>query len=267
MPTDYSGYWTGQIRGTNTANFTLEVEQDGEALTGVAHFNEPSIGQYRYEITGVASEFLSCKMRPLSQSGQFLLGEVTAIGTLDGAGMLSGKWGSSNGMHGVFSAERFRDAALKDALPVQNSIFIVHGHDEACRLTVARYLEALQLTPVILHEQVNMGKTIIEKFETFASRAGYAIVLATPDDYGYPVGKEEEKRARARQNVVLELGYFVGALGREKTILLVKGDVELPSDLMGVLECRMDQTDGWKMTLARELSAAGFQIDMNLALK
>lgn len=108
--------------------------------------------------------------------------------------------------------------------------------------------------------------TVIEKFEEFAGRAGFAVVLMTPDDFGYPVGKEEEKKSRPRQNVVLELGYFSAKLGRDKTLVLTKGDIEMPSDVLGLVYEAMDKNEGWKMRLARELKAAGFAIDMNKAI-
>ena len=104
--------------------------------------------------------------------------------------------------------------------------------------------------------------TLIEKFEKSAAKAGFAIILVTPDDVGFPIGKEEQKQFRARQNVVLELGYFAGALGRRKTFVLLKGDVEFPSDIIGVVYHRMDG-EGWKVQLARELIAAGYSVDLN----
>jgi predicted nucleotide-binding protein len=109
--------------------------------------------------------------------------------------------------------------------------------------------------------------TVIEKFEDFAGRAGFAVVLMTPDDVGCAVGKEQERALRPRQNVVLELGYFVGRLGRSKTIVLTKGDPEMPSDVLGLVYESMDKSEGWKLRLARELKAAGFEIDMNRAIE
>jgi predicted nucleotide-binding protein len=88
----------------------------------------------------------------------------------------------------------------------------------------------------------------------------------TPDDFGYPGGKEEEKKHRPRQNVVLELGYFAARLGRDKTLVLTRGDVEMPSDFLGLVYEAMDKGEGWKMRLARELKAAGFDIDLNRAI-
>jgi len=119
---------------------------------------------------------------------------------------------------------------------------------------------------VILQEQINRGMTVIEKFEDLAGRAGFAVVLMTPDDMGHAAGKEQEKKYRPRQNVVLELGYFVGRLGRSKTLVLTKGEVEMPSDVLGLVYESMDRTEGWKIRLARELKASGFEIDLNRAL-
>ncbi|OGR06604.1 MAG: hypothetical protein A2520_04985 [Deltaproteobacteria bacterium RIFOXYD12_FULL_53_23] len=108
--------------------------------------------------------------------------------------------------------------------------------------------------------------TVIEKFEDFAARAGFAVVLMTSDDFGYPVGKEEEKKHRPRQNVVLELGYFAAHLGRSKTFVLTKGDIEMPSDVLGLVYEQLDRNEGWKIRLARELQSAGFEIDLNRAI-
>lgn len=170
---------------------------------------------------------------------------------------------SEIGTEGVLSATRFENKQLVPALPDNNSVFLVHGHDEGAKHSVARFLEQLGVKPVILQEQINRGMTVIEKFEEFAARAGFAVILMTPDDFGYPIGKEEEKKQRPRQNVVLELGFFAAKLGRAKTLVLIKGDVEMPSDVMGLVYEPMDRTEGWKMRLARELKAAGFEIDMN----
>ena len=108
--------------------------------------------------------------------------------------------------------------------------------------------------------------TVIEKFEDFAARAGFAVVLITPDDQGFPKGKKDQKKYRARQNVILELGYFAAKLGRHRTVVLTNGEIELPSDVLGLVYKNMDKGEGWKMKLARELKAAGFEIDLNKAV-
>jgi predicted nucleotide-binding protein len=144
-------------------------------------------------------------------------------------------------------------------------VFLVHGHDEAAKQTTARFLEQLHLTAIVLSERPSEGRTVIEKFER-NSDVGFAVVLMTPDDVGYQRGMDDQPRPRARQNVVLELGYFVGRLTRARVAVLYKGSVELPSDYHGVLYIPMDEANGWKLHLARELKNAGMEVDMNDAL-
>ena len=143
-------------------------------------------------------------------------------------------------------------------------VFVVHGRDEGARDKVARFLERLDLKPVVLHEQPNEGRTIIEKFEDFA-HVGFAVVLLTPDDTGRLQDDAGDFKPRARQNVIFEFGYFVGKLGRERVCALVKGDVERPSDYDGVLYIPLDDSGGWEMRLLQELKSAGYAIDANRA--
>lgn len=147
-------------------------------------------------------------------------------------------------------------------LPGNGEIFIVHGHDELAKQNVARFITKLDLEPIILHEQPSGGKTIIEKLEAHIL-VDFAVVLLTPDDVGYHVGDEAQKKKRARQNVILELGLFLGALGRKRVCALHKGDVEIPSDYQGVIFIPMDDAGAWTMLLARELKKAGINFDMN----
>lgn len=144
--------------------------------------------------------------------------------------------------------------------PDSRKVFLVHGHDTAPREAAARLLEKTGFQPIILHEQANQGKTIIEKFEANAD-VGFAVVLLTPDDFGAAIGAEPHPRAR--QNVILELGYFIGRLGRERVCALKLGDVELPSDIFGVVWTDFDAAGAWKQALAKELSAAGYSVDWN----
>jgi len=143
-------------------------------------------------------------------------------------------------------------------------VFIVHGHDHGTRSTVARFVETFpNLKPIILDEQPNAGRTIIEKFEQESESAGFAIVIATPDDIG-TAKSSSDLQSRARQNVIFELGYFAGRLGRDRVCVIKKGDVEIPSDLYGVLYIEFDEGDGWQLKLAKEMKAAGLDIDLNL---
>jgi predicted nucleotide-binding protein len=114
-------------------------------------------------------------------------------------------------------------------------IFIVHGHSETAKLQLKSLLSALGLQPLILSEQTHRGRTIMEELEHWSVTCSFAFVLMTPDDIG---GEEQASLRRARQNVILELGWFMGRLGRENVILISQGDLELPSDVLGVLYLR-----------------------------
>ena len=141
-------------------------------------------------------------------------------------------------------------------------VFIVHGHDNELKETLARFLEKIGLEPIILHEQVNGGLTIIEKFQA-NSDVQFAIVLMTPDDVGNTKENIDNLNERARQNVILELGYFMGKLGRDRVCALLKGNVERPSDYDGVVYIAVDSSNGWKLLLAKELKEAQLDFDSN----
>ncbi|MDB2043000.1 nucleotide-binding protein [Clostridium perfringens] len=144
-----------------------------------------------------------------------------------------------------------------------NEVFIVHGRDNEVKLEIARYLERLNLKPIILHEQASGGKTIIEKIEEYTN-VRYAIVLYTPCDIGGLKGnKIEDLKDRARQNVVFEHGYLMGKIGRNNVAALVKGNIETPNDISGVVYISMQESN-WKIDLAKELKEAGYKIDFNL---
>lgn len=149
--------------------------------------------------------------------------------------------------------------------PMSNKVFIVHGHDGEARETAARFLSKIGFEPIILNEQANRGRTIIEKVEANAD-VGFAVVLLTPDDMGRAKG-DTDLEPRARQNVLLELGYFMAKLGRDKVCALRRGNVSVPSDFAGVVWETMDDTGGWRQTLARELQAAGHSVDWNKVMR
>ena len=147
----------------------------------------------------------------------------------------------------------------------KTNVFVVHGHDDAAKHEVARLIQNAGLKPIILHEQASMGNTIIEKLEHY-SDVGFAIVLLTPDDVGR-AQSQKELQPRARQNVIAELFYFLGKLGRNNICALKKGTIEIPSDIGGVVYIDLDAAGGWKMGLLRELEAAGYTIDWAQALR
>lgn len=143
-------------------------------------------------------------------------------------------------------------------------VFVVHGHDHGNKETVARFLSKLDLEPIILHEQPDQGRTVIEKFEAHAEQVSCAVVILTADDVGHAKNDPSKEELRARQNVVLELGFFVGKLGRNHTFALVQKGVALPSDIHGVVYIPLDESD-WRLRLVRELRAAEIEVDANRA--
>lgn len=154
----------------------------------------------------------------------------------------------------------------KNSLVKSETVFLVHGQSHGVKESVARFLEKLDLKVIILHEQPNVGRTIIEKFVEY-SDVGFAVVLLTGDDRGGKTDLPFDKQSlRARQNVVLELGYFLGKLGRKRVCALYQDGVEIPSDYQGVLFLELDESNSWRLQLAKELKAAGLPIDMNKAM-
>ena len=140
-------------------------------------------------------------------------------------------------------------------------VFVVHGHDGELKQAVARIIEKQGIEAIILSEQANKGRTIIEKFEDYSDVSG-AICLFTADDYGR-AKKDEADNTRARQNVVLETGYFMGKLGRDHVVLLADKGIEMPSDLSGVV---YTDTGSWQFALLKEMDAMGYKVDLNKLL-
>ena len=143
-------------------------------------------------------------------------------------------------------------------------VFIVHGHDSGLKNEVARFITDMGYNPIILHEQPNTGKTIIEKIEAFTNVC-YAIVLYTPCDKG--ASKDcPNVQPRARQNVVFEHGYLIGKLGRERVCALIKEEVEKPGDVDGVVYVSYDGRGAWKKDIAKEFNTLGMHFNPNALL-
>lgn len=181
---------------------------------------------------------------------------MTALGRLSGTAPSDRRSPSGRSVVGATPVSNSQPATSARA----TRVFLVHGHDHNRREAVARFVEKLGFEAVILADQPDQGRTIIEKFEAHTD-VEYAIVVMTPDDVGGARGGKA--RARARQNVILEHGFFVGLLGRRKVAALVVGDIEKPSDLSGVLYIPWDEAQAWRGRLAREMKAAGLPVDMN----
>lgn len=150
-----------------------------------------------------------------------------------------------------------------------DKIFLVHGHNELMLESVARTIQQLHLKPIILHEEEDFGKTIIEKFETNAAEANFAVILLSCDDMAVSnkdlerEAKERDFKAqykpRARQNVIYEMGYFTGKLDREHVFLLIEDGIEKPGDLDGIIYTSFSSTD-WKFKLVKRLKACGYKV-------
>jgi len=143
-----------------------------------------------------------------------------------------------------------------DSAKQRSRVFLVHGHDHAASYQVQNFLREVNLEVIVLKDIGGGSKTIIEKFERY-SNVEFAVVVLTPDDKGGTAATgHEEQKYRARQNVIFELGFFVGKLGRNKVIALRASDVEIPSDYSGVEYITLDPNGGWRWSLARELQIA-----------
>jgi predicted nucleotide-binding protein len=154
-------------------------------------------------------------------------------------------------------------ARTSKSAPIEsNNVFIVHGHDNHIKEAAARLVARLGLDPIVLHEQPNQGKTIIEKFES-NSGVRFAIIICTPDDVGHVKDFPDKKEMRARQNVIAEMGFFIGKLGRQNIAVLHEQTVTLPSDFSGVAYITIDSAGAWKFSLAKEMKASGISVDFN----
>lgn len=139
-----------------------------------------------------------------------------------------------------------------------SKVFVVHGHNGELRESVARLLEKQGIEAIILSEQANNGKTIIEKFEEYGDVSA-AICLFTADDSG-KANHFDVYSKRARQNVVFETGYFIGKLGRKNVIIISDKNVEIPSDMQGIVYI---DSEAWQFTVMKNLKNMGFHIDLN----
>lgn len=135
-----------------------------------------------------------------------------------------------------------------------NRVFVVHGRNEVARIAVVSFQESVGLEGIVLHDQPNMGRHLLTKFIDEAELVTFAVVLMTDDDVGSARGGS--LAPRARQNVILELGYFIAHLGQPKVCALISPGLETPSDFDGIVYIRMGADERWKKELLRELVAA-----------
>jgi len=146
--------------------------------------------------------------------------------------------------------------------PSQSRVFIVHGQDQVAKVELLTFIHKIGLEPVVLSERPSLGQTVLEKLESNAN-VNYAIILLTPDE---PLRRNQERGSSlgaARPNVIFELGYFMGRLGRHRVCALYKPTVELPSDFHGSLYIELDAQGRWKKALARELRDANLPVSLS----
>lgn len=142
----------------------------------------------------------------------------------------------------------------------KSTVFIIHGHDNELKIELQLLLKRAGVENIVLHEQPDKGRSILDKLIEETKDSGYAIALLTPDDI------MDAGQSRARQNVILEVGYFLGLLGKERIRMIIKGNVEVPSDLSGILYEKHDLSGGWKVKLIKELQAVGIHVDLQAVL-
>lgn len=152
-----------------------------------------------------------------------------------------------------------------DSVPANKKVFVVYGHDMSARTQLEAMLRRWDLEPLILDQLVSAGQTIIEKLEEHTGQAGFGIVLATPDDVGYPKSDETKKKFRVRQNVILEMGMLLSKLGRKKVAILLSQaeEMERPSDIEGLIYIPFKgNVEEAKLSLAKEMQSNGYIIDV-----
>ncbi|WP_082702745.1 TIR domain-containing protein [Pseudacidovorax intermedius] len=259
---DLEPYNADLTEGLDVMAFIAESEKTGGSMIGSAQLAWPEDSKQALGLTLLLIEKLAADPRYAANFAHlfFYSGSKVIAGIHALTGQLIIPF--VRDYRSYIQTKGSTDVVLKAQF--SRKVFIVHGHDDGAREAVARFLERIGLEAIILHEQANQGRTIIEKVVAH-SDVGFAVVLLTPDDEGCVKGGTPEPRAR--QNVLLELGYFIGRLGRDKVCALKRGAVEIPSDFAGVVWETMDTGGGWKQALARELEAAGHSIDWNKVMR
>ncbi|WP_169304301.1 TIR domain-containing protein [Pedobacter frigoris] len=159
----------------------------------------------------------------------------------------------------------------KEVAVIAPKLFVVYGHDETSRDQLELVLSKLNIQPFILAKSGGGGLTIIEALEQHVGKDGSAqagIVLLTPDDMGFAKKDgDQAMKERARQNVILEMGMLISRLGRQNTIILVKGKLERPSDTDGIMYHAFNShVKEVGSALVDRLEGSGFLIDHKKAL-
>lgn len=228
----------------DTAHLVPSFVRTCRDLTAFWHFIQPKFKTYQERRTYISEQFTA-------------LLDILEFGKPVGSGAPKLAPESAVNVPSVFAGGGATEPVTRN----KRKVFIVHGRDNEAKQEVARFITDLGLEPIILHEQANSGMTILEKIERYTNEADFALVLYTPCDHGRGVHETKvAPRNRARQNVVFEHGYLMAKLGRENVCALVKGDIEIPNDISGVVYVALDGFGGWKNEVVKELKACGYVI-------
>lgn len=194
---------------------------------------------------------------------RFTTGEI--VNVFDN-GTITPQGRNQDSVRAILGIESTSGTASAVPLGSSRNVFVVYGHDAQARTQIEAMLRRWDLEPLILDQLPSEGQTVIEKLEKYTqSEVSFAVVLATPDDEGNAAGKQDEKRSRARQNVVLELGLLLSKLGRAKVAILLKNQekMERPSDIQGLIYLPFtDDVAETKVQLAKEMEKQGLTIAM-----
>ena len=192
--------------------------------------------------------------KPIQNATQFVLRSGTLV-NLFTTGMVHAQ-GTPG--HITDEANKIFKASYTSYEPVSRpKIFVVYGHDTSSRDLVEGFIKEIGLVPIILDQLPGAGNTIIEQLEDQIKGAAFACVLLTPDDEGYPKCKPKEKKFRARQNVILELGLVAGKLGRDYVAVFHKGNLEMPSDIRDLIYIALEDPDQAKRLMQQHLKETG----------
>jgi predicted nucleotide-binding protein len=159
--------------------------------------------------------------------------------------------GNASALRHLLAQEDLGNARLP---PEGRKVFLIHGHDELNTLRLQAMLkDDLDVDVVLIMPKAGLGRTIIEKFEQHANDCSYAVALFTPDD---AIEKDDGSYLQARPNVIFETGWFVGRLGKERALILLKKGTRIYSDFDGVsrIEFREDVREAFRQ-LQAELRA------------
>jgi predicted nucleotide-binding protein len=161
-------------------------------------------------------------------------------------------------------------SASSASVNLSRRIFVVSGTDDEMKQVLTGALTKLSLVPLVMCEEPSQGKKIIEYFSRDYADVRFAVVLLSPDDFAYAKNKEATSRKlRPQQDVVFELGFLLGKLGKNKVLIFFRecSNFEIPTDFEGIKVTAFDDRDSWKLALIRELTNNGLAIDGDKILK